>query len=106
LTALHPRHQIALRQQSVISLAERLNRAGQSNLLFRQKRLDALARQLQAIGPLNVLQRGYTITLRKKDGVIIRRSAEVKPGELIVTRFADGETVSITQDTKQPRLFE
>jgi exonuclease VII large subunit len=53
-----------------------------------------------------VLRRGYTITSRKKDGAPLRSAAELKPGDKIVTRFADGQTESVVEDTKQLSLFD
>jgi exodeoxyribonuclease VII large subunit len=54
-------------------------------------RLDALARELDAVGPLQVLRRGYTITMRKKDRQVIRDASEIRKGDQMITRFAEGE---------------
>jgi exonuclease VII large subunit len=57
------------------------------------------------VGPENVLRRGYTITTRKKDGALLRNAAEVKRGDRLITRFAEGTAESIAQDPNQPELF-
>lgn len=106
LTQCHPRHGIALRENQLDNLNQRLNRAMHASLLLRHREMDARDRQLQAVGPQNVLRRGYTITSRKKDGVILRASDQIKPGEKLLTRFADGEVESIAQDSRQLTLFE
>jgi exodeoxyribonuclease VII large subunit len=90
----------------VTATAPRLAVAGQSWLKIRAGRLDALDRQLHALSPQRVLNRGYTITLSKKSGEILRSSAAAKPGDRILTRFADGETESTVQDSRQLSLFE
>ena len=72
----------------------------------RLQHIDALARELDAVSPQAVLRRGYTMTTRKKDGLPLRSAAQVKPGDKLVTRFADGEVASVVEDSKQLSLFE
>jgi exodeoxyribonuclease VII large subunit len=87
-------------------LEPRLPIAAKTSLQTRITRVDALDRQLQALSPQAVLNRGYTITALKKTGQILRDSTAAKPGDRLVTRFADGETESIVQDSRQLPLFE
>jgi exodeoxyribonuclease VII large subunit len=102
----HPKFAIRLHSQRLKSTIDRLNRAAHSNVLHRRQRLDALERQLQAVNPSNVLQRGYSMTFRKKDGALIRSAEQIKPGDRLQTRFADGQVESVAQDPKQPGLFD
>jgi exodeoxyribonuclease VII large subunit len=106
LIGRHPKHGIPVYRQRLAALSDRLNRSLRSSLVLRKQGLDALARQLQAVGPENVLKRGYTITTRKKDGVLLRSSTEVRRGDRLITRFADGQSESIAEDPRQPELFE
>ncbi|HET6249233.1 MAG TPA: exodeoxyribonuclease VII large subunit [Tepidisphaeraceae bacterium] len=101
----HPKFALPLHRQRLDASSQRLARAARADLAFRQQQLDALARQLQAVGPENVLRRGYTITTRKNGDGILRSSAQVKAGDRLITRFADGEVESTADDPKQPRLF-
>jgi exonuclease VII large subunit len=71
----------------------------------RAARLDAIALHLRAVGPQEVLRRGYTITTRKKDGAPLRAAADAKPGDAILTQFSDGTVESTVQDPRQPSLF-
>jgi exodeoxyribonuclease VII large subunit len=93
-------------RQRLAALDPRLSAAAKLSLQMRATRLDALDRQLQALSPQAVLNRGYTITTMKKTGQILRRSAETKMGDRLLTRFADGETESVVQDSRQMSLFE
>ncbi|MGD0542624.1 MAG: exodeoxyribonuclease VII large subunit, partial [Tepidisphaeraceae bacterium] len=93
-------------QHRLIAVEPRLLVAAQSSLRIRVARLDALDVQLQALSPQAVLNRGYTITSIKKTGQILRRSTAAKTGDRLLTRFADGETESIVQDSRQMSLFE
>ena len=53
----------------------------------------AWRRQLDAVDPRQVLQRGYSLT-RNADGTLIRSVADIAPGESIVTVVADGDHTS------------
>ncbi len=69
-------------------------------------RIDALASHLHAIGPEQVLARGYSITSIKKTSQIVRAAADAQPGTVLVTRLGDGTVESVTRDASQGRLFE
>ena len=43
---------------------------------------------------------------RKKDGAVLKGAADVKPGDKLVTRFAEGEIESVARDPRQPGLFD
>jgi exodeoxyribonuclease VII large subunit len=72
----------------------------------RAEHVESVARLLHAVGPEQVLRRGYTITFRKKGGEVLKGAAQVKAGDKLVTRFADGEVESVAEDPRQPELFE
>ncbi len=58
-----------------------------------ERRRSALARcagQLDSLSPLAVLGRGYALTTRTRDGAIVRRAAELKVGEQVDVRLAQG----------------
>jgi exodeoxyribonuclease VII large subunit len=106
LEVRHPRNAIGLTQQHIDALADRLRRAMNATAGRERQRVESLSRYLDSLAPEHVLRRGYSITTRKKDGAIVRTSQDVKPGERIVTRVADGLIESKVDDPKQPRLFE
>ena len=54
-------------------------------------------RQLQALSPYAVLDRGYSMTTLA-DGSILRHAADAAPGARLVTRLAGGEEVASTVD--------
>ena len=102
----HPRHQIRLRTTELSAAHARLHRAWTSTRDRLRNRIDALASHLQAIGPRQVLARGYSITTVKKTSRILRAAADAPPGTAIVTQLADGTVESVTRDAAQGRLFE
>ena len=74
-------------------LGGRMGRAMASRLESRRRDLARSAAQLEALSPLGVLARGYSLTQRA-DGAIVRGAADVKVGETIRTRLAGGVIVS------------
>ncbi|HVT88914.1 MAG TPA: exodeoxyribonuclease VII large subunit [Tepidisphaeraceae bacterium] len=106
LVRVHPRHVLDLERQKLAAISSRLDISMQNDLANRSRRLLAIQRHLDAISPQGVLQRGYSITTRKKDGAIIRAAGDLRVGDKMVTRFADGTVESTVEDQKQMRLFE
>jgi exodeoxyribonuclease VII large subunit len=77
------------------NLAGRFLRAKPS-LRLKQKReaLRQLEKRLNALGPQQVLARGYSITTDAASGKVLRDAAKVKPGQKLKTRLAKGEISS------------
>lgn len=53
-----------------------------------------IAAALDALSPLRVLERGYSLTRHLHSGSVIRRHDDVRPGDCITTRLARGSIVS------------
>jgi len=70
-------------------LAERLARATQADLARRTQALAAAAGRLDALSPLKVLARGYSVTLH--DGRAVTDAAQVKKGDALRTILRQGE---------------
>lgn len=73
---------------------QRLTYLSQTLLNKKQMRLTALMRELNAISPLRTLERGYSITRITANGEILHSSDQVRVGDSITTRLAQGELVS------------
>jgi exodeoxyribonuclease VII large subunit len=58
----------------------------------------ALAGRLESLSPLAVLQRGYSLTRREADDRLLHNAAELRAGERIVTRLAEGQVVSRVEE--------
>ncbi|MGA2246571.1 MAG: exodeoxyribonuclease VII large subunit [Verrucomicrobiota bacterium] len=63
-------------------------------LQLRQEALRQLEKRLQALGPEQVLARGYSITTDAATGKVLRDAALVKVGQELKTRLAQGELIS------------
>jgi exodeoxyribonuclease VII large subunit len=86
----HPREVLKAMQQRLDELSERALHAVTSRIRFAQQRLRGGAERLQALSPLAVLQRGYSIARRVEDGTVIRDAANLKDGEHLRLTFARG----------------
>ena len=77
------------------NLAGRFLRAKPSLALkSRRENLRQLEKRLNALGPEQVLARGYSITTDADTGKVLRDAAKVKAGQKLKTRLAKGEVVS------------
>jgi exodeoxyribonuclease VII large subunit len=69
-------------------LGERLAHAAEG-LADRRVRIETAATRLTALSPVRVLERGYALVYGP-EGKLLRASTEVRQGELITARLADG----------------
>ncbi len=77
------------------NLAGRFLRAKPSvNLKSKHEALRQLEKRLNALGPEQVLARGYSLTTDAASGKVLRDAAKVKPGQQLKTRLAKGEVTS------------
>lgn len=84
------------REQAVF--ARRRTEAAQRQLatamlaLMRQKRsgFGGLARQLDALSPLKVMQRGYSLVYNERETELIKSIQQIQPGDLVKVRLGDG----------------
>lgn len=93
LGAMGPLNQVRREQQRLDYLWEGLQRTMRNRMAQGRELVGGLGMQLNALSPLAVLKRGYSIT-RNDQGRVLKDSAEVKAGELISTRLASGEVRS------------
>ena len=98
LNRLHPSQKI---KDLFLQINERKKRLINFIILLTQKRKQALSGSigaLDALSPLNVLQRGYSLCMRLPDEKIIRKSEELRVGDHIRTRFHKGDVISEVKD--------
>lgn len=96
-----PQDRILVAKQKIDERSTRLNRAAQLLVSRGHDTLAAATHQLQALSPLNVLTRGYSLTQRT-DGTVLRSSSGVVPGDVIETRLAEGSILSCVLGPSSP----
>ena len=78
------------RRQQVDDRELRLHAAMRSALDDRRERLAGLARAVEALSPLGVLARGYSLTQRADSPQPLRSIVDIQAGDQVTTRLADG----------------
>ena len=94
LRLLHPTHQLkeyARRTQEVQAAFVMQIR---HSLEREERELQFLAGRLQALSPLAVLARGYSITFKRSQGAIVTRAALLHAGDELETLLAHGRVMS------------
>jgi exodeoxyribonuclease VII large subunit len=100
-----PRERIHQLATQVDELDARLRRAAAVQQERLHQRLSALADSLQALSPLNVLKRGYSITRQADDDEVIRTAEQLSPGARITTLFEKGRVVSVVESVDEGDTF-
>jgi exodeoxyribonuclease VII large subunit len=93
-----PLNMIVQREQEIDGLAEELVLKGSFMVKLKKESLNTLGGKLHALSPLGILNRGYSITIRDKDGKIVKDAGAVRERDIIRTRLAKDEIVSRVED--------
>ncbi|QIA27101.1 exodeoxyribonuclease VII large subunit [Thermaerobacter sp. PB12/4term] len=85
----HPAQQVAAWRQRLERLRQDLARAAGWRVAGGRQRLGSAAGRLEALSPLSVLRRGYSIT-RTPDGRVVTWAGQVRPGDRVEVLLARG----------------
>ena len=102
LVRARPSQVLQEREQRLVEVRRRLAEGGRLTLQVRQQALVRADIRLNLLSPLNVLQRGYSITSDPATGRVIRQAAQVRAGQLVHTRLHSGEFRSVVADEAKP----
>lgn len=89
LMARRPHVLVRARQKRVLTATSNLKSSIDRNMASKSHWIDERAASLDAIGPMAVLHRGYSLT-QDEDGSIVRSITNVKTGQHIQTVVSDG----------------
>jgi exodeoxyribonuclease VII large subunit len=84
-----PRHQLAQLRQRLQGRTAALAATIHAALLRRRARVEQLATHLQALSPLQVLERGYALVFDSK-GQLVKDATQLHPGDELRARVARG----------------
>ncbi|PID00375.1 exodeoxyribonuclease VII large subunit [Sporosarcina sp. P29] len=90
-----PIRRIQLEQQQTKQLEMRLSRAAEHTIKQRQQHFVALMRMMQALNPLQVMERGFSIGY--KDHEVIKSINDVASGDQVTLQLADGSISTIVE---------
>ena len=72
-----------------------LNRSGKVSISNGKKEMDQLEKLIQMADPQNILKRGFSIS--SVNGKTIYSAEELKPGDILETRYSKGKSISTIQ---------
>ena len=93
-----PRRQLADSNRALDVTTTRLVRRIPHVVDAGRRQIDAAAARLALLDPVNLLQRGWSIT-RDADGSLLRTADDARAGDLITTQLADGSFTSRIEDS-------
>jgi exodeoxyribonuclease VII large subunit len=88
------------RRQRVAHLTDQLRADARRSLDLARARLGQAAASLEALSPVAILGRGYSITRLESTQEILKDAAQAKPGNRIVTRLGKGRIISKVEGTE------
>ncbi|ACT00965.1 exodeoxyribonuclease VII large subunit [Paenibacillus sp. JDR-2] len=91
LAGHHPGEQAAFAAKRLQGDVKRLEQAMVSSLKERRLQLQSAIRQLDALSPLKVMARGYSLVYDEQEKRLIKSIADVQPGDLVRVKVADGQ---------------
>jgi len=99
LRQLDVRRQIANWQQTLGGRKQALASAAQRALMAAGARLGQASGKLEALSPLNILERGYALVF-DHEGRLVKDAAQVRPGDPIRARLARGQVEAVVKGTE------
>jgi exodeoxyribonuclease VII large subunit len=89
--------------RQIDELELRARRATAHRLVVVREQLAAAGGKLEALSPLKVLERGYSVTRLVPSGAVVRSSEQVRAGDLLETLLQSGKITSRVEDAPKDR---
>jgi len=97
-----PLERLRERERKLDEAEDRLQRAMRQRLTIAGQRLEGHAARLQALSPLNVLARGYSLTRTEDGSRLVHSAAQANPGERIEVLLLDGRLLAAVERVLPP----
>ncbi|MBM79503.1 MAG: exodeoxyribonuclease VII large subunit [Planctomycetaceae bacterium] len=94
-----PHQMVSDRVRQLDDLDAQMQRAVRNRFVLNRERLASVSVALDALSPLNVLARGYSIT-QNDSGNVIQSVGKLNKGDRIVSQVGDGKIVSVVEETQ------
>ena len=98
-----PRYVLDERRQALDDLVRDMGAAMRRRLTAAGAARDLLAGRLDALSPLGVLRRGFSVCRRCGDGRIVTSVSQVEPGDSVTVTVTDGEFMAAVGRKGDPR---
>ena len=99
-----PMGYVSERRMHLDLLQERILSLSRYKLSKYQERFTMLTAKLDAMSPLKVLSRGYTVTMNSQ-GQLLRSVKGLSPGQSMTVRFEDGQATTLIQEVSHEPEF-
>jgi exodeoxyribonuclease VII large subunit len=97
-----PKHAINAYRQRLDEIILRFDRSMQVKLEKKGLQLENMQQSLRGLNPRAVLNRGYAIVTRERDGILVKHADQVQPGEGVHIQVSRGELdARITKTTQE-----
>ncbi|MES2794051.1 MAG: exodeoxyribonuclease VII large subunit [Planctomycetota bacterium] len=90
----HPRERLQDQTRRLDDLAERAVRAWRQRVVSARQQVQALAGHIDALSPLQILERGFTLTFREGQRTPLKQAAELQVGDRVDTFLQQGRITS------------
>jgi exodeoxyribonuclease VII large subunit len=95
---IRPFEMVHQRQQYLDNLVRVMTMAGKKRFQEHQNALSLLLTKLEGLSPLKILARGYSVSRRLPDGLVLVGSADISPGQRMETRLSSGRVISLVEE--------
>ena len=96
LESLQPDRELLRRREKMAQLIRTLDLSMERGIANRRHRWQSLVSLMQSLSPESILKRGFSLT-SDENGRLIRTVSQVKSGDRLRTRIADGEVISLVE---------
>jgi exodeoxyribonuclease VII large subunit len=100
LLCAHPQRRIADQRGALALEARHLFHSGGKVISDKRRQLEAMRGKLEALSPLKVLERGYSLT-RSASGQLIRTCDSLHPGDAVIVTLRDGDLHTRIEEIKR-----
>ncbi|MFC4103824.1 exodeoxyribonuclease VII large subunit [Paenibacillus xanthanilyticus] len=91
LASAHPGERVAIEAKRVETLTRRMESAMSGAMKERQMMLVSAMKQLDALSPLKVMSRGYSLVYDEAEKRLLKSIKDVQPGDIVKVKLADGQ---------------
>jgi len=92
-----PLDRLLEKEQLLDELYSGLNSNIKHYLTIHRERFNALIKNLEALSPLSILSRGYSLSVLMPEETIVKDAAKIKPGDRVKTLLGKGGFISLVE---------
>lgn len=103
LQQVHPQKRLADSRTRLDLLSRRLVAEHLRAMERRRLQLQAAAARLESLSPLGILARGYSLTFKLPEKILVRRASQVQSGDMMRIQLAEGQVkAQVVEISEEP----